>query len=200
MGVAIVFILLSLLIWGVEKIKDFSIEEHNKRINEFEDHDLYRSAAGTIRDKKTGEARIIARINGDLMTTDGINHVYKNVSQEKRNEDYLAKKANHNTGETTYMINPHQFDYERKLSGEQFKDYQTGDVYVMRSLVDKETYRKIRYYVDIDSMDLIRPIEAFQDRLEDIRYRRLDASFRERWPAYKTENLEHIQMCTELRL
>lgn len=200
MAVALVLLLLYFIAWLIEKSHDYSIESHNRKKNEFEDHDLYRAASGTIRDKKTREYRFVTHIDNDLVTTDGNFNVIKNVSQEQRDREYQVKKRSHSKTETVFNICPHTFDYQRQISGEQYKDYESGAVYVVRRLVDKQTYRNINYYVDIDSLDLVRPIDSFQEKIKEKGYQSLDRDFHEKWETLKMSNVEYIKMCKEIKL
>lgn len=82
--------------------------------------------------------------NGDYILKDMSGHIYKNFSQEKRERElneriYEAKNKN----ETTYCIddNDHRNDWECK--GKRFKDFKTGDIYIIRYINYKYYYMNI---------------------------------------------------------
>lgn len=109
--------------------------------------------------------------NGDYILKDMSGHVYKNFSQEKRERElneriYEAKNKN----ETTYCIddNDHRNDWECK--GKRFKDFKTGDIYIIRYINYKY------YYMNISNGLLVRETDwqIKQNRLNKDRVKYLN--------------------------
>lgn len=79
--------------------------------------------------------------NGDYVLADSCGNIYRNFSEEKRTQECceLKKTASKNR-ETTYCCdnNNHSKDWECK--GKRFKDFETGDVYIIRCINNKYYY------------------------------------------------------------
>lgn len=82
--------------------------------------------------------------NADYILEDANGNVYKNFSEEKRMKDYFErKKMALENRETTYCHddNNHCKDWECK--GKRFKDFETGEIYIIRCINYKYYYMNI---------------------------------------------------------
>lgn len=102
--------------------------------------------------------------NGDYILEDVSGHVYKNFSKEQREKEFherinLASKNN----ETTYCIDDNDHSKDWVCKGKRFKDFNTGNVYVIRQI--KYKY----YYMDISNGFIVRKTDWQIERDEKMK-------------------------------
>lgn len=102
--------------------------------------------------------------NGDYVLKNMSGHIYKNFSAEKRSKE-LQERFNQalKNNESTYCIdkNKHEKDWTRK--GRRFKDFETGDIYIIRWINYKY------YYMKLDNGMLVRKTDyqiAYDEKCE----------------------------------
>lgn len=82
--------------------------------------------------------------NGDYILEDASGNVYRNFSKEERKQRLNERKKNsQNNNETTYCIDDDKHQNDWICKGKRFKDFQTGDIYVVRCINYKYYYMNI---------------------------------------------------------
>ena len=100
--------------------------------------------------------------NGDYILKDIDGHIYRNFSKEQREKEFNERKEEAiKNGATTYCIDddPHRNDWTCK--GKRFRDFKTGDIYIIRSLNCKY------YYMDISTGLIVRKTDWQRKRDEE---------------------------------
>lgn len=82
--------------------------------------------------------------NGDYVLENMSGHVYKNFSKEKRDKELSERiiVASQNN-ETTYAIDENKHEHDWFCKARRFKDFKTGDVYIIRRINYKYYYMNI---------------------------------------------------------
>ncbi len=132
----------------------------NENLENEENKEIYKHKDGMTYIDTRGRSRLLSNNelvfytydkNGDYVLEDISGNIYKNFSKEERENELnkRIKKALDNS-ETTYCVDD---DHHRKdwvCKGKRFKDFQSGDVYVIRYI--KHKY----YYMDISNGMIVR--------------------------------------------
>lgn len=89
--------------------------------------------------------------NGDSVLENAEGYVYRNFSEEKRTNDLYNKKTDASKNkETTYCIDDDNHKKDWMCKGKRFKDFKTGDIYVIRYINYKY------YYLNVSDGTLVR--------------------------------------------
>jgi hypothetical protein len=83
--------------------------------------------------------------NGDYILENVSGHVYRNFSEEERNRSMKREKTKAlNNNETTYCIDSNKHKNDWTCKGKRFKDFKTGDIYVIRYINYKYYYMNVK--------------------------------------------------------
>lgn len=129
-----------------------AIHKTNQRKENEENKIKFRNPDGLTYVDIKGQSRLIhndelvfyVHENGDYVLKNIHGYIYKNFSQEIREKELrerilLAKKNN----ETTYAIDSNNHDREWICKGRRFKDFKTGEIYIIRYINYKYYYMRI---------------------------------------------------------
>lgn len=113
---------------------EYKENEENKKKYEHPDGLTYVDIKGRSRLLSNDELVFyIHDKNGDYVLENVSGHVYKNFSKEKKEKEktkrYIDAAEKH---ETTYCIDDDKHEKDFYCKGKRFKDFKTGDIYVIR--------------------------------------------------------------------
>lgn len=149
----------------------------NSKHKENEENKIkYRNPDGLTYVDINGQSRLIVNDelvfyvwqNGDYVLKNIHGHIYKNFSQEKRikqikENEQIALRNN----ESTYCIDENIHDKNWTKKGKRFKDFKTGDVYIIRYINYKY------YYMRLSDAMLIRKTDwqiAYDEKRKDDKF------------------------------
>lgn len=132
----------------------------NENLENEENKEIYKHKDGMTYIDTRGRSRLLSNNelvfytydkNGDYVLEDISGNIYKNFSKEERENELnkRIKKALDNS-ETTYCVDDDNHRKDWVCKGKRFKDFQSGDVYVIRYI--KHKY----YYMDISNGMIVR--------------------------------------------
>lgn len=122
-------------------IKDSKENENNKIIFKHPDEITYVDTKGRSRLISNDEIVFYTFKNGEYVLTNASGCIYKNFSKEKKEKElYKIKEKNLKNKESTYCIDNNNHKKDWICKGKRFKDFITGDIYVIRYINYKYYY------------------------------------------------------------
>ena len=146
------------------KINRNKENEQNKKQFKHPDGLTYVDTNGNSRFLSNNELAFYTYKKGDYVVEDYKGNIYKNFTEEKRQSHFeeLKNTAIRNN-ETTYCIDDDNHKNDWNCKGKRFKDFRTGDVYVIRCI--KNSY----YYLNIENGMIVRKTDWQLNRDKDMK-------------------------------
>lgn len=121
----------------------------------------YFDVNGRTRFLSNNELAFYRHRNGDYVLEDMAGRVYRNFSEEQRIKECNERKEKAlSNSETTYCIDNNDHRHDWVCKGKRFKDFETGDIYVVRFLKFKY------YYINISNGMIVRETD-YQRKLDE---------------------------------
>ena len=132
----------------------------NKSIDNEKNKTIYKHPNGMTYIDTKGRSRLLSNDelvfytydrNGNYVLEDVSGHIYRNFSEEKRSQELNERKEKAMSNkETTYCIDDDNHRKDWVCKGKRFKDFKTGEIYVIRYI--KYKY----YYINISNGMIVR--------------------------------------------